>query len=104
MALPYLPITRLPAGAFALTVPLALIGRYGIAPIGPGSAYLAGATGPTRGARLLFDGRVDGLSARTELQRRIDLLDADLHIGMQAMEDALCNWQKSPRLFVNFTG
>ena len=35
---------------------LALIGRYGIAPISAGSAYLDGATGPLRGARLLFDG------------------------------------------------
>lgn len=83
---------------------LALIGRYGIAPVEPGSAYLEGATGPTRGARLLLDGRVDGQTALGELQRRLDALDADLQVGMQAMEDALCNWQKSPRRFVNFTG
>lgn len=83
---------------------LALIGRYGIAPIEPGSAYLDGATGPTRGARLLLDGRVDGPTSRRELQVRLDLLDSDLNVGMQAMEDALCNWQKSPRRFVNFTG
>ena len=83
---------------------LALIGRYAIAPVEPGSAYLVGATGPTRGAHLLFDGRVDGRTSSAELQRRLDDLDADLHVGMQAMEDALCNWQKSPRRFVNFTG
>lgn len=83
---------------------LALIGRFGLAPIVPGSAYLDGATGPTRGARLLFDGRTDGPTGRAELQRRIDVLDADLGVGMQAMEDALCNWQKSPRGFVHFKG
>ena len=83
---------------------LALIGRYGIAPVEPGSAYLGGATGPTRGARLLVDGRVDGPTSRRELQLRLDALDADLQVGMQVMEDALCNWQKSPRRFVNFTG
>lgn len=83
---------------------LALIGRYGIAPVEPGSAYLVGATGPTRGARLLFDGVVDGRTSSADLQRRLNNLDADLHVGMQAMEDALCNWQKSPRKFVNFTG
>ena len=83
---------------------LALIGRYGIAPVVPGSAYLGGATGPTRGARLLLDGRVDGSTSRRELQLRLDALDVDLHVGMQAMEDALCNWQKSPRRFINFTG
>ncbi len=83
---------------------LALIGRYGIAPVEPGSAYLDGATGPTRGARLLLDGRVDGSTSRRKLQLRLDALDADLNVGMQAIEDALCNWQKSPRRFVNFTG
>ena len=83
---------------------LALIGRFGLAPIAPGSAYLDGATGPTRGARLLIDGRTDGPTGRPELQRRIDLLDVDLGVGMQAMEDALCNWQKSPRRFVHFKG
>lgn len=83
---------------------LALLGRYGIAPIEPGSAYLQGATGPTRGARLLLDGRTDGHTRLAELQRRLDLLDADLGVGMQAMEDALCNWQKSPRHFVHFRG
>jgi hypothetical protein len=31
-------------------------------------------------------------------------LEADLGVGMQAMEDALCNWQKSPRRFVHFKG
>ena len=36
---------------------LSLIGRYSIAPIDAGSAYLSGATGPKKGARLLFDGR-----------------------------------------------
>ena len=83
---------------------LALIGRYGVAPIEPGSAYLQGATGPTRGARLLIEGRADGRTRLAELQRRLDLLDADLGVGMQAMEDGLCNWQKSPGAFVHFRG
>lgn len=75
---------------------LALIGRYRIAPINAGSAYLDGATGPLRGARLLFDGRVDGPTREEVLQELLDDLDRYLDVGMQVLEDALCNWQKSP--------
>jgi hypothetical protein len=83
---------------------LALVGRLDLAPITPGSAYLDGATGPLAGARLLFgDDRQAKLSVR-DLDMRLIELDEDLGIGMQAMEDALCNWQKSPDSFVHFTG
>lgn len=83
---------------------LAMLGRYGIAPISAGSAYLDGATGPLMGARLLFNGRRDGPSTTRDLQRHLDELDADLAVGMQVMEDGLCNWQKSPFAFVHFRG
>lgn len=83
---------------------LSLIGRYSIAPIDAGSAYLKGATGPTRGARLLFDGKFDGSSSSKTLQSMLDELDASLHVTMKVMEDALCNWQKSPTRFVHFKG
>ena len=83
---------------------LALIGRYGIAPISAGSAYLDGATGPAKGARLLFDGRRDGPTTNNVLQDLLDGLDAHLSVGMQVMEDALCNWQKKPLEFQHFRG
>lgn len=83
---------------------LSMLGRYGIAPVESGSAYLDGATGPLAGARLLFDGRRNGPSTPEDLQRMLDDLDKDLHVGMKVMEDALCNWQKSPRKFEHFTG
>lgn len=83
---------------------LSLIGRYSIAPIDAGSAYLCGATGPLRGARLLFDGRPDGRSSCKTLQRMLDALDVDLQVTMKVMEDALCNWQKSPSRFVHYKG
>jgi hypothetical protein len=31
-------------------------------------------------------------------------LDATLGVGMQVMEDSLCNWQKSPIRFKHFRG
>ena len=83
---------------------LALVGRYRIAPISAGSAYLDGATGPLEGARLLFDGRRDGRSTKHALQNLLDDLDSNLGLGMQVMEDALCNWQKSPLRFEHFRG
>jgi Alpha-glutamyl/putrescinyl thymine pyrophosphorylase clade 3 len=83
---------------------LALIGRYGIAPIHAGSAYFDGATGPTSGAKLLFDGDRESGTSNHQLQQYVDALDNDINVGMQVMEDPLCNWQKSPDLFVHFKG
>lgn len=83
---------------------LMLLARYGIAPISPGSAYLDGATGPRSGVSLLFTGtHVSGRSARA-LQDMLDDLDRDLNVGMAVMEDALCNWQKTPLRFVHYKG
>lgn len=31
-------------------------------------------------------------------------LDGVLGVGMQVMEDSLCNWQKSPTRFIHFRG
>ncbi len=79
---------------------LTMVGKLGLAAIEPGSAYLKGATGPLRGARLLF-----GEQARVAtLDSWLLELDARLHVGMQVLEDALCNWQKSPNRFVPFRG
>ena len=83
---------------------LSNVGRYGIAPISAGSAYLNEATGPATGARLLFDGDRTSATPAASLQTNLDELDRSLSVGMAVMEDAICNWQKSPRRFVHFTG
>lgn len=83
---------------------LALLGRYGVAPVQAGSAYLAGATGPANGARLLFDGNSKSKTKTVTLQHYLNELDQSLLVGMTVMEDALCNWQKSPTRFVHFRG
>lgn len=83
---------------------LSLIGRYRLAPITAGAAYLNGATGPGRGARLLVDGNPTSGTVNAALQVSLDALDRRLGVGMEVMEDALCNWQKSPRRFVHFKG
>ncbi|SFZ81803.1 hypothetical protein SAMN02983003_0700 [Devosia enhydra] len=100
----YSSMTVLSFGRLAKFDYLALIGRYGIAPIHAGQAYFKGATGPARGARLLFDGSADSSTGPEALQDLVDELDGVLGVGMHVMEDALCNWQKSPTNFVHFKG
>jgi hypothetical protein len=83
---------------------LALLGRLGFADIKPGSAYLTGSTGPLDGARLLFGGSTNAGIEPTLLDDWLRDLDAVLDVGMQVMEDSLCNWQKSPLEFKHFRG
>ncbi|MGX7875923.1 alpha-glutamyl/putrescinyl thymine pyrophosphorylase clade 3 protein [Mesorhizobium sp. ORM6] len=79
-----------------------MIAKVGLAAIRPPTAYLAAATGPKRGARLLFGGAHDSNISPRELEGRLVELDGVLHLGQQVLEDALCNWQKSPTIFVPF--
>ena len=83
---------------------LSLVSRYGLAPIEAGSAYLDGATGPGRGARLIIDGSATSSTSNAAAQRKLDALDGTLKVGMAVMEDALCNWQKSPKKFIHYLG
>lgn len=82
---------------------LTMVGKLGLAAIEPGSTYMQGATGPLTGARLLFGGKVTGASVLDEW-----LVELESHLkldfGMQVLEDALCNWQKSPSRFKPFRG
>lgn len=79
---------------------LTMVGKLGLAAIEPPSTYLKGATGPIRGARLLFGRR----ASATTLDSWLVDLDAQMNVGMQVLEDALCNWQKSPDQFKPFRG
>ena len=83
---------------------LTMIGKLELARVEPGSTYLEGATGPLVGARLLFSGSNTARIRRQDLDSRsVELGDA-LGVGMQVVEDALCNWQKNPGKFVPFRG
>jgi hypothetical protein len=79
---------------------LTMLGKLQLAPIVPGIPYLKESTGPLDGARLLF-GTNDNAS---NLDRRLVELDTRLQVGMQVLEDSLCNWQKSPERFKAFRG
>ncbi|AUX47581.1 hypothetical protein SOCE26_091030 [Sorangium cellulosum] len=91
---------------------LTMVGKMALAPIEPGKTYLSGATGPLRGARLLFADDPDATVVPPKMDRLTSArmeewlvqLGAILDVGMQELEDALCNWQKSPDKFVSFRG
>ncbi len=83
---------------------LTMIGKLNFAKIEPRSPYLQGATGPLRGAKLLF-GNNNPIDVSTkELDKRLVELGDHLNVGMQVIEDSLCNWQKRPDDFVKFRG
>lgn len=83
---------------------LSFLGNLGIANIRADKAYLAGATGPLKGARLMFGGSTSSKLSPRLLESSLSRLDSKIGLGMQVMEDALCNWQKSPSRFSPFRG
>jgi hypothetical protein len=83
---------------------LAMLGKLGLAAVEAGSTYMRGATGPISGARLLFAGDPGATLSADWLEARLIDLDVRLRVGMQVLEDALCNWQKSPAEFKAFRG
>ncbi len=74
---------------------LTTVGRIGLSPIEPGSTYMSGATGPKAGARMLFGTK----DVAALLDSYLLEVDGELGLGMHVLEDALCNWQKSPAEF-----
>ena len=71
---------------------LCLFGDAGLLPVRPGSCYLEGATGPLRAAIRLW-----GPQTSEVLTGFADEAARHLRVPIEAFEDALCNWQKSPR-------
>lgn len=83
---------------------LTMLQKLGFAQLRPASPYLDGPKdGPTKGARLMLQGTQRAFSV-AELDRRVRVVGQYLGVGMQEMEDSLCNWQKSPSHYVLFGG
>jgi hypothetical protein len=82
---------------------LSTVAHLGLAAIEPDGAYVESATGPLAGARLLFD-RGSRRATPSDMEARVRRLDDYLRIGLDTLEDALCNWQKSPHAFMPFRG
>jgi len=83
---------------------LTMISKLGIANIRPGSAYIPGSTGPIAGARQMFQIPGKRILHPAEFDKKIIDLAHHLQVGMQEIEDSICNWQKSPREYQYFGG
>lgn len=83
---------------------LTMVGKLGIADIEPPHPYLQGATGPIRGAKLLIANDPTAKIPTRQLSSTLVALGESLGVGMQVMEDSLCNWQKSQFQYVPFRG
>ncbi len=70
----------------------------------PTHAYLRGATGPRRGVSFLATGAADKTLPIRELEGVVAALEKQLFVGYDVLEDAICNWQKSPLEFKPFRG
>jgi len=88
---------------------LCMLGKAGIFPLEPSTPYIPGSTGPLKGAKLLVGGSVDAALAPRNLEREMRqlgerLAEVGVRFAMQVLEDAVCNWQKSPTEYVRFRG
>jgi Alpha-glutamyl/putrescinyl thymine pyrophosphorylase clade 3 len=83
---------------------LTMLGKIGVVGVEPPFPYLSGATGPVRGVSLLLTGDAEAKIKTPELTDLVVNLGASLGVGMQVMEDSLCNWQKSPLRYQGFRG
>lgn len=83
---------------------LMMISKLHLADIVPGHCYLEKATGPLTGAQLLFGSSGGQKLSAADLRAPILQLEEHLQVGYDVLEDALCNWQKSPAVFRPFRG
>ncbi len=83
---------------------LTMVGKLELADIEPAIPYMTDATGPQSGARLLFYGNIAARSKVSELDTNVAEFGRHLGLGMQVLEDCICNWQKSPGRFIPFRG
>lgn len=83
---------------------LSTLGKLGLADLVPDCAHLQNATGPLSGARLLMTGSRSAKTAPADLERLLQPVQELLGVPFDVLEDALCNWQKSPTKFIAFRG
>ncbi|WP_347988074.1 hypothetical protein [Methylomonas sp. AM2-LC] len=83
---------------------LTMLKKMELAQIQPGSAYLAGATGPISGARLILQGNMTSNLSLKTMETRLAILAKYLNVDMQVIEDSLCNWQKNRSHYMLFSG
>lgn len=82
---------------------LSMLMKLRLLDICPPHSYLVGATGPLSGARLLLNADPAAGRAR-DVQHSLKVLGDAIGVRPDVLEDAVCNWQKSPDSYVRFSG
>lgn len=85
---------------------LCMVGKLGLFEAEPSRVYIENATGPKAGGKLLFCGSIDAIRSNSLLESDYAELASKLQLPfcMQILEDAVCNWQKSPDEYKAFRG
>ncbi|HIE0145270.1 hypothetical protein JEQ03_14735 [Serratia marcescens] len=86
---------------------LTMLRKKNLLNIEPSHPFLTGSTGPIKGGRLLFNNNRENGDSINILNEKLSLLAEILpieYLRMQVLEDALCNWQKSPDDYKYFGG
>ncbi|WP_348619404.1 hypothetical protein [Sanguibacter sp. 26GB23] len=84
---------------------LTMLYKLDLADIVPDTCHLdSGATGPKAGAKLLLYSTLEATVSVRELEADLTALSTTLSTTPDVLEDALCNWQKSPSRYVFFAG
>lgn len=79
------------------------LARLGLVSARAPHTYMAGATGPLHGTRLLVTGSAAAPIPAREAQSILVGLANTLQVGPEVLEDAVCNWQKHPDRYVRFS-
>ena len=82
---------------------ITMLNKVGLIDMRPKTPYIQGSTGPLQGMRKLL-----GKSGKNKSPRELNLICGAfaefIDIDMQAIEDSICNWQKSPGSYQYFKG
>ncbi|CAB5533186.1 hypothetical protein AB6F64_18185 [Providencia hangzhouensis] len=86
---------------------LTMLKKTNLLDVEPNHLFLRNSTGPIKGCRLLFSNNIGSGDSIEVLNKKLSSLATILPINylrMQVLEDALCNWQKSPDSYRYFGG
>ena len=80
---------------------LSMLGKLKLVDIEPDSLYISQSTGPKQACKILFGSKI---STSKGYELELSSLESmiGLKFGMQIIEDALCNWQKSQFKYQKF--
>lgn len=80
-----------------------MLGRLQLIAATPPHTYLVNATGPLAGARLLMAGDKQADLTARQLEQRLAEFSLETGVAPDVLEDAVCNWQKSPARYLRFS-